>query len=318
VTVLAFLPWVLAVPAGVVRIARAPRESATDRLWVLFGIWAALVIGIFTLAPFKLPHYGLPAFPALALMAARAWDDTMSAAPGALRPRALLLPVLIVFTGVTLALAAAWFGVLPGAGGTLTTFDVTARNLEARGQEAAATPLAAFAGIFPGAIGVFLVGSLTLGVAFRRRAAGAGVAVVLATVFAFLPLAGNGMAEFARLRSARPVAEALALRLAPGDLVMHEGALENSGSLLLQLPRPVVVVDGLQSNLAYGATFPESRDVFWDGPRAREAWAKPGRRFLISVVAAERSVVRSFPPERVHLLIDRGGRRLYSNEPDAR
>jgi len=159
---------------------------------------------------------------------------------------------------------------------------------------------------------------MAVGVAFRRRAAGAGVAVVLATVFAFLPLAGNGMAEFARLRSTRPVTEALALRLAPGGLVMHEGSLENSGSLLLQLPVPIAVVDGLQSNLAFGATFPEARDIFWDAPRAREAWAKPGRHFLISVVAPDRSVVRAFPPDRVHLLIDRGGRRLYSNEPDAR
>ena len=141
---------------------------------------------------------------------------------------------------------------------------------------------------------------------------------MLATVFGFLPLAGNGMAEFARLRSVRPLAEALAMRASPGDLIMHEGSLENSGSLLLQLPVPIPVVDGLQSNLAYGATFPEARDVFLDAPRAREAWAKPGRHFLISVVSTDRSVVRALPPERVHLLIDRGGRRLYSNEPDAR
>jgi 4-amino-4-deoxy-L-arabinose transferase-like glycosyltransferase len=318
VTVVAFLPWILAVPAGVVRVIRAPRESAADRLWVLFVIWAALVVGFFTLSPFKLPHYGLPAFPALALLAARAWDDTMSAAPGAVGPRALLLPVLIVCAGVTLAMAAAWFDVLPLPREALSAVDVTARNLEARGQAATATPLAAFAGIIPGIIGVFLVGTLALGVAFRRRLAGAGVAVVLATVFGFLPLAGNGMAEFARLRSARPIAEALAIRRAPGQLVMHEGALEHSGAVLLQLDLPVVVVDGLQSNLAYGATFPDARDVFWDAPRAREAWARPGRHFLISVVAAERSVVRAFPPERVHLLIDRGGRRLYSNEPDPR
>ena len=317
VTIVAFLPWVLAVPGGVVRVLRAPRASANDRLWVLFMIWAALVLGFFTLAPFKLPHYGLPAFPALALLAARAWDETMSAAPGALRPRTLLLPVLIVFAGITLALVAAWFGVLPGSRGALTAVDVTARNFEARGQTAA-TPLAAFAGVMPGVIGVFLVGTMALGVAFRRRTAGAGVAVVLATVFAFLPLAGNGMAEFAKLRSARPIAEALAMRVTPGDLVMHEGALEHSGSLLLQLAVPIAVVDGLQSNLAFGATFPEAHDVFWDAPRAREAWAKPGRHFLISVVAADRSMVRALSPERVHLLIDRGGRRLFSNEPDAR
>ena len=318
VTVVAFLPWVLAVPAGALRVVRGPRASATDRLWMLFAIWAALVLGFFTLAPFKLPHYGLPAFPALALLAARAWDETIGAAPGATSPRALLLPVLIVFAGVAVTLVAASADLLPFSRDALTAFDVTARNLEARGQTATATPLAAFGSFIRVAMNVFLVGTLAFGFAFRRRAAGAGVAVALATVFAFLPVAGNGMVEFARIRSARPIAEALAMRLTPGDLVMHEGALEHSGSLLLQLPLPVAVIDGLQSNLAYGATFSDGRDVFWDAPRAREAWAKPGRHFLISVVAAQRSIVRALPAERVHLLIDRGGRRLYSNEPDAR
>jgi hypothetical protein len=318
VTIVAFLPWVLAVPGGALSVIRAPRANAADRLWLLFTVWAALVIGLFTLAPFKLPHYGLPAFPALALLAARAWDETMSAAPGAASPRALLLPVLIVFVGISVTMVAAGADLLPLSREALSAVDVTARNLESRGQVPTATPMAAFAGIIRVGTSVFLVGTMALGFAFRRRAAGAGVAVVLATVFGFLPLVGNGMAEFARLRSARPIAEALAMRLTPGDLVMHEGSLENSGSLLLQLAVPIPVVDGRQSNLAYGATFPEARDVFWDAPRAREAWEKPGRHFLISVVATERSVVRAFPPERVHLLIDRGGRRLYSNEPDAR
>ena len=316
VTIVAFLPWVLAIPTGAVRIVRTSRASAASRLWLLFAVWAAVVVGFFTVAPFKLPHYGLPAFPALALIAARAWDETIAATPGAARPRALLLPVALVFIAVTLTLAAAWAGVLAVPGGAMTAFDVTARNLEARGQAVVATPLAAFAGVIRVSTLVFLAGTVALAVAVWRRAAGAGVAIALATVLAFLPLAGNGMAEFARLRSARLLAEALAIRAQPGDLVVHEGALENSGSVLLQLRVPIPVIDGLQSNLAYGATFPEAREIFWDGPRAREAWARPGRTFLISVVAADRSVVRAFPPERVHLLVDRGGRRLYSNQAD--
>ena len=41
----------------------------------------------------------------------------------------------------------------------------------------------------------------------------------------------------------------------PVDLVVHEGAIENSGSMLLVLPGPVRVVDGLVSNLGFGSTF---------------------------------------------------------------
>jgi 4-amino-4-deoxy-L-arabinose transferase-like glycosyltransferase len=318
VTVIAFLPWMLAVPAGIVSTVRSRRETATDRLWALFALWALVVVGFFTVTPFRLPHYGLPAFPALALLAARAWDDTITAAPRAARPRALLVPVLVLFVLVTATFAAAWADVLPVPRGALGAVDVTVRNLAARGQAAAAAPLAVFLGIIRASTLVFFLGTAALAVAAWRRAPTAGVAVALATVLAFLPLAGNGMAEFARVRSARPIAEALAMRLSPGDLVMHEGALENSGSVLLGLPVPISVVDGLQSNLAYGATFPDARDVFLDGPRARQAWATPGRHFLISVVAADRSVVRALPPEQVHLLAERGGRRLYSNLADSR
>ena len=53
--------------------------------------------GFFTLSPFKLPHYGLPAFPALALLAARAWDDSIEATPGAAAPRTLMVPICILF-----------------------------------------------------------------------------------------------------------------------------------------------------------------------------------------------------------------------------
>lgn len=318
VTVVAFLPWVLAVPAGVVRIFRAPRENATDRLWVLFAIWALVIVGFFTVAPFKLPDHGLSTFPALALLAARAWDDTIAGAPGAARPRTLLVPVVIVFGAVTSVLAAVWAGVLPTPRHALTAMGVTARSLPALGQATVGDLLTAFAGVLPGLTQVFLVGTAALAVAIRRRATTAGVAVALATVLAFLPLAGNGLAELARTRSAHPIAEALSARATRWDLVMHEGALEHSGSLLLRLARPIPIVDGLQSNLAYGASFPEAREIFWDAPRTREAWARPGRHFLISIVAADRSVVRAFPPERVHLLVDRGGRRLYSNEPDRR
>lgn len=70
------------------------------------------------------------------------------------------------------------------------------------------------------------------------------------------------------------------LRLRPGDQVVHEGPLENSGSVLLAIDRPVMVVNGRESSLTFGATFPEARDRFWDGARPSQEWPKPGRHFL--------------------------------------
>jgi 4-amino-4-deoxy-L-arabinose transferase-like glycosyltransferase len=316
VTAGAFLPWALALPWAVARALRRHRERPAERLDALLALWVLLVVGFFTVAPFKLPHYGLPAFPAMALLVARLWDETVSRAPGAPRPRALLIPVALLFAAAAGATGAAWAGILPVPRGAMLAVDLAARNLAARGGEVAGPTLGALRPVVAWSALILGLGTLGMAVAAWRRSAELGATVALATMLAFLPTAGKGMAEFARGRSVEPVGLALVRRLGPDDLVIHEGPLENSASLLLMVRRPVYVVDGLASNLAFGATFPEARPVFWDTSRLRRAWTSPARSFLVSVVAPDRSAVRSLPPEAVYLLAEGGGRRLYSNRRD--
>ena len=314
VTALAFLPWTLALPWALRRALRPPWPDADARLWALLGLWAVVVVGIFTVSPFRLPHYGLPAFPALALLAARTWDDCIEALPGAATPRALMVPVLVLFAVLALALGLAALDRLPVPDSALQNVDLTARNLAARGQVAAGSPLVVYVPVLVKGALVFAVATAAMAVAVWRRWPAAGVGVALAAMIAFLPMAGEGMAQFARGRSVRLVTEALTRRLAPADCLAHEGALENSASLLLAVNRPVHVVNGLQSNLAFGATFPEAREIFWSATRLRQAWGGPGRCFLVSTVEPGRSVARSLEP--AHLLIQGGGRWLYSNVAD--
>jgi 4-amino-4-deoxy-L-arabinose transferase-like glycosyltransferase len=314
VTVLAFLPWTLAVPWALRRTLRPPWPDADTRLWALLGLWAVLVIGFFTVSPFKLPHYGLPAFPALALLAARVWDDCIEALPGAATPHTLMVPVLVFFAVLTVVFSLAALDRLPLPAGAMQNVDVAARNLAARGQVAAGAPLEAYLPVLVKSAIVFAAATVAMAVAVWRRWPAAGVGVALAAMIAFLPMAGEGMAQFARGRSVRPITEALTRRLAPSDRIVHEGALENSASLLLYVRRPVHVVNGLQSNLSFGATFPEARDVFWSATRLQEAWSGSGRCFLVSTVEPGRSVARSLAP--LHLLAQGGGRWLYSNVAD--
>jgi 4-amino-4-deoxy-L-arabinose transferase-like glycosyltransferase len=314
VTVLAFLPWVLSLPWALRRSLKPPWPDANTRLWALLGLWAVIVVGFFAASPFKLPHYGLPAFPALALLAARAWDDCIEALPGAASPRALMVPVLATFAALSVVLGLAALDRLPLPPGALQSVDVAARNLAARGLVAASSPLEAYLPVLTKSALLFLIATISLAVAAWRRWPAAGVGVTLAAMIAFLPMAGEGMAQFARGRSVRPITEALVRRVAAGDEIVHEGALENSASMLLALGRPVHVVDGLQSNLAFGATFADARDVFWSVARLEQAWAAPGRCFLVSTVEPSQSVSRALQP--LHLIARGGGRWLYSNRPD--
>jgi 4-amino-4-deoxy-L-arabinose transferase-like glycosyltransferase len=314
VTLAAFLPWALAAPWALVRALRPPWPNAEARLWGLLALWVVVVLGCLTLSPFKLPHYGLPVLPALALLVARVWDESIEAAPGAVAPRVLLTPVLLLFGLAAAGLALGGLGRIPLPPGALESVDVSARNLAARGQAAAQSPLALYAPVMLKGALLFAGATLALAWATWRRWPAAGIGIALASMIAFLPMAGEGMTLFARGRSARPIVEALARRLGPADVVVHEGSLEDSGSLLLRVRRRVYVVHGLRSNLAFGATFPEARDVFWSPARLRSAWAEPGRRFLLSTVDPARSVARTLEP--AHVLAQGGGRWLYSNVAD--
>lgn len=322
VTIAAFLPWTLSVPWAVARILRRASDNgstwkdATARLWLFFALWPLAVIGFFTISPFKLPHYGLPAFPALALLAARAWDECIEAVPGAPPPRALAAPVATLYAVVAAAFAAAALGVLHLPADALGNVDVATRNLVARGLTAPPLPAADYTPIVVAGAVIFAVAAAVLAVAAWQRRPGLALAVALAAMAAFLPLAGEGMAYYAKSRSARPIVQALALRLGPGDEVIHEGPLENSGSILLTVDRPVHIVNGMRSNLAYGATFPEARDIFWDADRFRTEWAQRGRRFLVSAVSPERSIVRTLPRGSARLVAEGDGRRLYTNLGD--
>lgn len=316
VTAVGFLPWTLALPGAAWRALRGPWDSAERRMWLLLALWSIGAIGLFALSPFKLPHYGLVAFPAMALLAARAWSDAVDGegGPGF---RGLAASALVVLVALAAVSAAAALGRLPLPAGALAVADVSARNLAARGGDA---PFAAAGEIRPilgTAAAVFTAGAVGLGVAaaLGRRAIALGA--LLAAMLAFLPLTVQGFALFAASRTVRPLAEIVALHARPSDLLAHEGPLESSASWLLALDggRRIAIVNGRRSNLAVGSTFPEAADLFWDDERLAREWLGSRRVFLISAVAPERSALRHVPVERVHALAAGGGRRLYSNRP---
>lgn len=128
----AFLPWTLLCTGRLLdRIGPRRRFSFGDAE-VFLWIWSAAVVGVFTLARFKLDTYIYPAAPALCLIAARAWDSSRSPQEPAIWQRVAIAAVGVLLVGAAAVLAwsmfeldlriSPWAIVLPmglAAGGTL-------------------------------------------------------------------------------------------------------------------------------------------------------------------------------------------------------
>jgi 4-amino-4-deoxy-L-arabinose transferase-like glycosyltransferase len=181
------LPWILFAPKG----WRALRHAASP-LATFLGLWALVPPVVFSVPATKLPLYVLPAYPALALLAARCLIPEPEAGTPALRFTAWLF----LFLGA--ALAVVGLGAVPLGRGDL-----------------AALPLESARVLFlPLGLICLVGGACALGWA-REKPSHAGLALVLAV--ALLPLWAFTKGDLLPVHTVKIVGRAAALELQPGD-----------------------------------------------------------------------------------------------------
>jgi 4-amino-4-deoxy-L-arabinose transferase-like glycosyltransferase len=312
VTALGAFPWIIPAALQVAELTRRRAWRDPDETpWVALALWTVALVGFFALAPFKLPHYALPAYPAIALLAVRYWRSRLA------RPRALLAMHLACFT----ALAAGALVVATGDGrafvdAVFSTTDVYTRKEIVANQASplppwsALAPLVMRAGLITGAAALVLAVALALG------AGRLGFAAVLGAMLAMMPLATAATALVATGRAVAAMATDVKRRIAPGDLLVHEGPIENSGALELYSGRRPVLLDARRSVLGMGATYEESSGAFLGVPELARVWQSGRRVYLVTPRGPAQSLVASLPRDTVHLVAATHGRWLYSNVRD--
>ena len=305
VALLGAAPWVMPAAGCLWQLGRRRAwRNPAETPWVALGLWVIGVLGLAILVPFRLPHYGLPAYPAIALLAARGWRD--------LGARWLAGLHAALFAALALACAVAW--TTDGSAfisQVLGAADVATRKATAAGAPPPIPPWSAFRPLIGATSMALAAGALALGIAAVARARAVAVYATVVTLALVLPNAAGALGLVAAQRAVKGVAEEIVRRARPGDLVVHEGPLENAGALPWYSRRQVVVVDGRRSVLAFGASTPAAPDVLWQTPRLQQAWLGPQRVWLVTGRPPELSVIAALPDPR--LVAAGGGRRLYVN-----
>ena len=305
------LPWTVTAVLEVGQLARRRAwRIAEDIPWVALAVWAVALALVFTLSAFKLPHYGLPAYPAIALLAARWWSRRDE------RDRRPALWHLAMFALLAAVLGAA--ALTDGRAFMETIFSAT--DVYSR-KEAVATqvaPLPAWPALRP-LVGrtalVFALGAAALAVTAAWRAGRLAAVAVAATMLAVVPSVGQALALVSTARAVSGMAAEIRLGWQPDLVLVHEGPLENSGALELYSGVRPVLVEGRRSVLGIGSTFPEATETFWAADRLRREWLSSRPILLVTTREPDRSLVARMPRGRVHLLASRQGRWLWSNVP---
>jgi 4-amino-4-deoxy-L-arabinose transferase-like glycosyltransferase len=297
------LPWLAPAAAVVWRLARARAwRDPAEAPWTALALWAVGVFAVTMLSGFRLPHYGLPAYPAVALLAARGWSEL-----GARRLAAAHAVLFALLAGVC---ALGWARGPAALSGVLDATDVATRKAASTGGVVVdATMFVPLLGVsaLAFAVGAAMLAALTL----VHRGPALPAYAVIATLLLVLPTVASGLAASTSARAVKSLALEVAARMEPGDLLVHEGPLENSGALEWYSGVRPVIVDGRRSVLAFGASRPQTADAFWDEARLAAVWRGERRVWLVTGRRPGASLVARLPAAR--LLVSAGGRRLYVN-----
>jgi hypothetical protein len=309
VSALGAFPWIVAAAGAVASLLRRRAwRNPEEAPWIALAIWVLGLWVLFSVSAFKLPHYALPAYPAIALLAARWWTEDASSG----RTPAVVHLMLFAPLAAALGLIAAGDG-RAFVDAVFSATDVYTRKEAAGAQASPLPPWSALQPLVARTALILAAGAVALAICAWRRAGRWTGAVVAATMLALMPSALRALELVASGRAVSGMAADVRRLAAPDTVVVHEGPIENSGALELYSGRRPVLVEARRSVLGMGATFPDAAGVFWTKEGLREAWMSGRQVLLVTPRDPGHSVVAALPPDRVKLLRVDNGRWLYAS-----
>ncbi len=329
-TIIWTMPWATFLPRAIATHVRTWRDRAASTLRdreaaLALLLWPGIILGFFTLSA-RQEYYGLPAIPALCLMAGGflAQADkavtgrnlTSPAARSALRWSLWFLTPLATLIALVCGYLALFSPPHP-AGTTLSDLLANDRalynlslghlsDLTGSAMSFFRRPLAAVA------LGMIALGPASTLLRLKRRTYTANLALAAGMTITLLA-AHTGLVRFYPILGSKDLATTINAVIQPDNLIVVDSEVTYGSTLIFYTGHQVHVVDGRFNGLWYGSFWPDSPQVFETGDSLRTLWSQPRRIFLLTYHSTGRQQDLSrFGP--VHVLASSGGKSILSNQ----
>src|SRR5579871_194449 len=298
------------------------RSAATARQYetaLSLILWTVVVLGFFTLSS-RQEYYGLPALPALALMAAslltRADDNSAKARTSALN---WTLYFLVPLTTL-IALICGYFAITaphPAPGADIASLIAANPEFYNLSLGHLFDLTGAAMGLFRGPLAAVALSMLVIGpVSYLLRRTGRTYAANLTLAAAMtvtLLAAHEGLARFYPILGSKDLAVAInRAGIQPTDKIILDGELTSGSTLVFYTRQQVHLVRGRVNGLWYGSFWPDAPQIFETEDSLHQLWSSSRRIFLMTYDPSRAADLAHYGP--VHTLASSGGKILLSNQ----
>ncbi len=330
------IPWAAFLPSAIAQHLRdlrhrSPATSLDRQAALALLLWAALVLGFFTLSA-RQEYYSLPALPALALMAGglltRA-DRKLQPAretPGKSTPKHSALKsslFLLVPLSTLLAAVAAFFAITaphPAPGADLSTLLAQGPSVYNLSLGHLFDLTGAAMGLFRAPLALLALSMLVIGpIAYIVRRSGHTFAANLtlaAAAIGLLLCIHEGLTRFYPILGSKSLADAIVTEQRkqplPDDVILIDGELTAGSTLLFYTQQPVRLVEGRFNGPWYGSFWPDAPAIFETNASLHQLWSSPRRIFLLTDHPQLRTADLT-PFALVHTLSSAGGKSILTN-----
>jgi 4-amino-4-deoxy-L-arabinose transferase-like glycosyltransferase len=298
-------PWSVYFPAVVQQNFRPTDRAGRTRLLAL--CWAGFLLLFFTFSTTQ-EYYSMPIYPALALLLGSAMATEDSWTRWGTRALGFIAALCVVAIAVLLYLVRG----VPAPGdisqalqqhpGAYTLSLGHMGDLTIPSFAYLRTPLV-MAGI------AFLLGTVACWV---LRGSHVYLAIALMMVL-FIHASRFALVVFDPYLSSQPLAAAL--QHAPkGELIIN-GPFYAFSSVFFYTGRNALLWNGRKNNLEYGSYSPGSPPVFIDDAQFQSRWNSGDTYYVLTDRVKEAHLGESAPRDRLFLVMESGGKSLYSNQP---